>query len=306
MSIFKGIRKLPPATLLAVEGGQVRRVALLAPAAGHRLAAPPRRNGSSACARSSSARCACRWSATCRSARSCRAASTPARWSASWRGTPSQPIRTYAIGFDGGAAEALYNELPYARQVAQRFGTEHHEIVVKPDVVGLLPRLLWHMDEPIADSAFITTYLVSEFARRDVKVILSGVGGDELFGGYRRYLGEPLCAALTDRLPGWVRRGAATWRGDACRPTGIRALLNALRLAKGFLASAPTCGADERYRSYLQVIGRETVGDAAARAAPCADDPLARGRSQAPAATTSSTACSPSMPRRSCPTTCCC
>ncbi|MCX8116173.1 MAG: asparagine synthase C-terminal domain-containing protein, partial [Burkholderiaceae bacterium] len=84
----------------------------------------------------------------------------------------------------------FYNELDYARRVAQRFNTDHHEILVRPDVVHLLPKLLWHMDEPVADSAFVTTYLVAEFARRDVKVILSGVGGDELFGGYRRYLGE--------------------------------------------------------------------------------------------------------------------
>jgi asparagine synthetase B (glutamine-hydrolysing) len=77
----------------------------------------------------------------------------------------------------------------------------------KPDVVGLLPKLLWHMDEPIADTAFITTFLVSEFARQDVKVILSGVGGDELFGGYRRYLGRPLRPAF-QRLPGWARRAA--------------------------------------------------------------------------------------------------
>ena len=76
------------------------------------------------------------------------------------------------------------------------FGTDHHEILVRPDVVALLPRLLWHMDEPIADTAFITTYLVSEFARRDVTVILSGVGGDELFGGYRRYLGNHYQALL--------------------------------------------------------------------------------------------------------------
>ena len=74
------------------------------------------------------------------------------------------PIKTYAIGFGGGSAEAFYNELPHARRVAERFGTDHHEIIVKPDVVALLPRLLWHLDEPIADTAFITTYLVSEFA----------------------------------------------------------------------------------------------------------------------------------------------
>src|SRR4029450_403991 len=100
-----------------------------------------------------------------------------------------RPVKTYAIGFAGGGAESYYNELPYARRVPALFGTAHHEILVRPDIVSLLPHLLWHMDEPIADTAFITTYLVSQFARRDVKVILSGVGGDELFGGYRRYLG---------------------------------------------------------------------------------------------------------------------
>ena len=101
-----------------------------------------------------------------------------------------QPVRTYSIGFEGGAAERFYNELDNARKLAHLFKTDHHEILVRPDVVSLLPRLLWHMDEPIADSAFVTTYLVAQFAHQDVKVILSGVGGDELFGGYRRYMGE--------------------------------------------------------------------------------------------------------------------
>ncbi len=119
-----------------------------------------------------------------------------------------RPVKTYAIGFGGGAAEDYYNELPYARKVAQRFGTDHHEIVVRPDVTALLPQLLWHMDEPIADTAFITTYLVSEFARRDVTVILSGVGGDELFGGYRRYLGQPLPGVLRPAAQG-LRRAAS-------------------------------------------------------------------------------------------------
>ena len=76
------------------------------------------------------------------------------------------------------------------------------------------------MDEPVADSAFITTYLVSEFARRDVTVILSGVGGDELFGGYRRYLGDHYQASF-DRLPAWLRR-AAIGAGRACRATVTR------------------------------------------------------------------------------------
>jgi len=167
-----------------------------------------------------------------------------------------QPIRTYAIGFTGGEAEALYNELPYARRVAELFGTQHREIVVRPDVVALLPKLLWHMDEPLSDTAFITTFLVSEFARQDVKVILSGVGGDELFGGYRRYLGEHY-AQHYRRLPGWLRRSAASIAGrlPVDRHSG---LLNTLRLAKGFLSSAEMT-ADDRYRSYLQVLDRETV-----------------------------------------------
>jgi asparagine synthase (glutamine-hydrolysing) len=183
-----------------------------------------------------------------------------------------QPIRTYAIGFDGGAAEALYNELPYARQVAELFGTRHREIVVKPDVVSLLPRLLWHMDEPVSDSAFITTYLVSEFARQDVKVILSGVGGDELFGGYRRYLGAHY-AEQYQRLPGWLRHGAG-YLARHLPADRHSSLFNKLRLAKGFLASAEL-SADERYASYLQMVGRETVADLMLEPI-FTDDPLAR------------------------------
>ncbi len=87
--------------------------------------------------------------------------------------------------------------------------------------MALLPQLLWHMDEPIADTAFITTYLVSEFARRDVTVILSGVGGDELFGGYRRYLGDALPGAL--RAAARRPCGARRWRwASSCRATATR------------------------------------------------------------------------------------
>jgi asparagine synthase (glutamine-hydrolysing) len=167
-----------------------------------------------------------------------------------------RPIRTYAIGFKGTAADDFYNELPYARRVADLFHTEHHEIVVRPDVVALLPRLLWHMDEPISDTAFITTYLVSQFARRDVTVILSGVGGDELFGGYRRYLGNHY-QAYFDRLPGWVRR-AASALSERLPSDRHSPLLNFSRLAKGFLATAGM-PFEERYRAYLQVFTVQEV-----------------------------------------------
>jgi asparagine synthase (glutamine-hydrolysing) len=164
-----------------------------------------------------------------------------------------RPIRTYSIGFAGAAADQYYNELPYARRVAALFGTQHREILVRPDTAALLPRLLWHMDEPVSDSAFITTYLVSEFARRDVTVILSGVGGDELFGGYRRYLGDHY-QAYFDRLPSWLRR-TATAAGRRLPSDRHGPLLNFSRLAKGFLENA-ALPFEERYRAYVEVFPR--------------------------------------------------
>src|SRR4029453_1026914 len=169
-----------------------------------------------------------------------------------------RPVKTYAIGFAGGDAESYYNELPYARRIADLFGTDHHEILVRPDAVSLLPHLLWHMDEPIADTAFITTYLVSQFARRDVKVILSGVGGDELFGGYRRYLGSHYQSQL-ERLPGWVRR-AATTLGEKLPTDRHSPVGNAVRLARGFLSTADL-PFEDRYRSYVQVFSDESIAE---------------------------------------------
>ncbi len=166
----------------------------------------------------------------------------------------TEPIKTYSIGFKGGAADQYYNELPYARRVAELFRTEHREIVVKPDVVELLPRLLWHMDEPVSDTAFITTFLVSEFARQDVTVILSGVGGDELFGGYRRYLGNYYQARF-ERLPQWMR-ASATALGERLPSDRHSPLLNTLRLAKGFLASTSQT-LEARYGAYVQVFSTE-------------------------------------------------
>jgi len=127
---------------------------------------------------------------------------------------------------------------------------------VRPDVVELLPRLVWHMDEPIADSAAVTTYLVSKFARDDVKVILSGVGGDELFGGYRRYLGDHYLALL-GRVPSPIVR-AATSVAKRLPSDRHGRLSNLSRLARQFLESAEM-SADARYRSYVQVLDRERV-----------------------------------------------
>ncbi|HEV2727811.1 MAG TPA: asparagine synthase (glutamine-hydrolyzing), partial [Solirubrobacterales bacterium] len=89
-----------------------------------------------------------------------------------------EPLRTFSIGFE----EAGFNELSRARLVARRYGTDHHELVVRPDAVELLPKLVEAFDEPFGDSSALPTYLVSELAAGHVKVALSGEGGDELFG----------------------------------------------------------------------------------------------------------------------------
>jgi asparagine synthase (glutamine-hydrolysing) len=116
----------------------------------------------------------------------------------------SGPVRTFSIGFD----QPAYDELAYARQVAERFATEHHELVVKPDAAAILPRLVWHYNEPYADSSALPSFHVCEMARRSVTVALAGDGGDELFAGYDRYLATALAGRL-DFLPLRVRRAVA-------------------------------------------------------------------------------------------------
>ena len=112
-----------------------------------------------------------------------------------------QPVKTYSMGFKN----SHFNELPYAREVAKHFGTEHHERVVETNAFSLLPKIIAGFDEPFADSSSIPTYLVSEFARQDVKVALSGDGGDELFGGYL-WTRKELWIEKYRALPAAVRR----------------------------------------------------------------------------------------------------
>ena len=95
-----------------------------------------------------------------------------------------RPVQTFCIGF----GEAEFNEAPYAQAVARHLGTEHREEILRPDVVALVDRVLHHLDEPFADSSAIPTLCVAEMTRRHVTVALSGDGGDELFGGYGRYV----------------------------------------------------------------------------------------------------------------------
>ncbi len=121
------------------------------------------------------------------------------------------PFHTFSVGFDG---PARFNELSYARQVAEQFGTHHHELIVRPaDVLSCLPIVVSHLDEPLTDPAIVPTYLISSYAARLVKVVLTGEGADELFGGYQRYGLDRLAAwyrwvpsGLRGSLAGWLRR----------------------------------------------------------------------------------------------------
>lgn len=255
-ALFKGIRKLPPASLLVCENGSVKiETYWHAPAeADHSLSVA-------------------QWVERLRAAMEAAVVSEmvsdvplgaflsggidSSAIVAFMARHSDRPVKTYSIGFKGDAASEVYNELPYARQVAEQFGTDHHEIIVRPDVARLLPKLAWHMDEPVADSASVTTYLVSEFARRDVTVILSGVGGDELFGGYNRYLGE-YYAGRYQLLPAWMRNAVIAPLVQVMPSDRHGKLSSLARYARMFVASNDL-PFEERYRSYVQVFGPDSL-----------------------------------------------
>jgi asparagine synthase (glutamine-hydrolysing) len=112
----------------------------------------------------------------------------------------SEPVKTFSIGWE----EAAYNELSYASLVAKKYGTDHHEILVRPDSASLVPKLVSHFGEPFGDNSAIPTYLVSEFAVQHVKVALSGDGGDELFAGYESFAAMERLRKY-DLVPGALR-----------------------------------------------------------------------------------------------------
>ena len=175
----------------------------------------------------------------------------------------TQPVKTFSIGFENDDA----SELPYARAVARAFGTEHHEFVVRPELVSVLPELVWAYDEPFADQSMLPTYYVSKLAREHVTVVLSGDGGDEIFGGYTHYTRE----LQVERIPPAARRvlgGIAT-----VMPDGMRGK-NRLRSVDGPLGrryvrsnmSFPVAARARMYHpDYLTRLG--------------AHDPIARGAS---------------------------
>ena len=124
-------------------------------------------------------------------------------------------FKTFSIGF----AEAGFDELTHARAVAKQFGTDHYDLVLKPDAVQIVEDLTWYLDEPFGDTSAIPTYMVSKLAAEHVKVVLSGDGGDELFAGYDKYIVEGRERSY-DRLPGVVKKTAGAI--GALMPHGMK------------------------------------------------------------------------------------
>jgi asparagine synthase (glutamine-hydrolysing) len=158
----------------------------------------------------------------------------------------SGPVKTFTVGFP----DPAFDESAFACRVAEHLGTEHHELRIEPNCVELLPKLMWHFDEPFGDSSAVPTYYLAEQTRRHVKVALSGDGGDELFAGYDRYQAMRL-AARFDKLPTALRALAVNtfWQH---LPTSGRQKSRLSRL-KRFLAAAAT-SPGRRYAEMIAVF----------------------------------------------------
>jgi asparagine synthase (glutamine-hydrolysing) len=195
-------------------------------------------------------------------------------------------LLTFAMGF----ADESFSELPFARRVAEQFGTEHTEEIVTPDAVRLVEELTHFYDEPFADSSAVPTYLVSRLAARKVKVALSGDGGDEAFGGYARYAHDLHEARLRRWLPGWFRKAvlgplARVWPKADWLPRPLRAKTRLTNLAldagPAYANTLSLCRPPQRRRLLSLDVASELNGHrpeeivSTAHAAAPADDALA-------------------------------
>jgi asparagine synthase (glutamine-hydrolysing) len=170
-------------------------------------------------------------------------------------GAAGRPVQTFTIGFEDRDG---YDERPYGRLVAERYGTDHHEFVVQPHAVDLVEQLVWHHDQPFGDSSAVPTFLLSELTRGHVTVALSGDGGDEAFAGYERFVAG-LAAQRFAVLPKGLRR--ALQGGVELLPAG--ALHGRAGRLQRFIRVADH-GLPDAYRSwisYVQDADREALVD---------------------------------------------
>jgi asparagine synthase (glutamine-hydrolysing) len=162
----------------------------------------------------------------------------------------SDPITTYTVGFtpEDLAHEIIPDDIRYSRMVAREFDVDYHEHILTADIIDLLPRVIWHMDEPVADPAAITTLLICGAARRSLTVVLSGMGGDEIFAGYPRHLAARI-GQVTDAVPRPLRsalRGGLEGRMTLGRPGRLRGPRRNLLKYLGGIDTSP----QERYLTY--------------------------------------------------------
>ena len=173
----------------------------------------------------------------------------------------SSPVNTFTIGFPSGycRGDVRMDDVSVARRTAERFGCRHTEILVEPDVVNLLPKLVWHMDEPTADPQILVSYLVCREARRSVTVLLSGLGGDEVFGGYRKYRAHHL-AQQYRRLPAWLRNHLLEPAAQALPNLRGTHFANSVRLAKKMARSASHSDRD-RFLTDSVYMSRDLIAE---------------------------------------------
>ena len=164
----------------------------------------------------------------------------------------SDTVKTFSIGFES----ERFDELEHARRVAELYGTEHHEFVVRPDAIHIAPKMARHYGEPFADASAIPCFYLAELTRQHVTVALNGDGGDESFGGYTRYVANQYAGRIDDAVPSLLRRalgsqGSSLGAGDPGR------VANKIRRMRASLALDPA----DRYRNYVSWLdGPERTG----------------------------------------------
>jgi len=181
-------------------------------------------------------------------------------------GMVERPVQTFSVGFQ----DPAYNERPFARAVAKLFGTEHREILLEPgDIPETLPDLIWYRDAPVSESSDVALFSVSRLARQSVKVVLSGEGGDELFGGYAKYRVD-LLASIYQRLPRFLEEALVGWplKHLPIFPRKLRIALRSLRIrdeTERFVSYFASLDLSERRqilsREFLEAAEAETTVD---------------------------------------------
>jgi len=165
----------------------------------------------------------------------------------------TEPVRTFSIGFD----HDRYDELPQARQIAERFGTVHEEFQVRADAVEVVPRMIRHYGEPFADASAIPSFYLAEMTRRHVTVALNGDGGDESFAGYTRYVANAVAGRL-DGLPLPVRRALAGAGARVPERGEVTSIANKVRRLTRALA-LDEAGRYARYVSWFDAPARAAL-----------------------------------------------